>query len=76
MAFILTFRERGNSSAGRGPFSTEYPTRDEARAALVEYVKENWKPELDDYEMPDDEGEMVREFFYEVLQDYDITEVG
>ena len=38
MAFILTFRERGNSWAGRGPFSTEYPTREEAHAALVEYV--------------------------------------
>jgi hypothetical protein len=62
--------------APRGPFSTEHATRDEVHAALVEYVKENWKPELDDYEMPGDEDDMVREFFNEVLQDYEITEVG
>ncbi|HLG96905.1 MAG TPA: hypothetical protein VKX49_11395 [Bryobacteraceae bacterium] len=75
MPFILTLREVGNSWAGRGPFSSEHATRAEAEQALVEYVQGNWKNEFED-EMPSDPQELVRQYFDDVLEAYDISEVG
>jgi hypothetical protein len=73
MAFTLTIRERGNSCAGRGPFTSEHDTESEARAALVAYVKENWDAELE-VEPPTDEDEMIRQYFDDVLEAYEIRE--
>jgi hypothetical protein len=73
MAFTLTIRERGNSWAGRGPFTSEHRSESDAHAALVAYVKENWEAELED-EPPADEDEMVRRYFDDVLEAYEIRE--
>jgi hypothetical protein len=75
MAFILTIRERGNSWAGRSPFTSEHRSEADARAALVAYVKENWEAELED-EPPADEDEMVRQYFDEILEAYEIVKVS
>lgn len=74
MAFVLTFREVGNSWAGRGPFSEEFETREAAERAVFEYVKENWKNEFED-EMPDDPDEAVHQYFEDVLEAYEISEI-
>ena len=73
MAYTLTIRERGNSWAGRSPFSSEHPTQQQAQAALVAYVKENWAAEMGE-EPPADEAEMVQRYFEDVLEAYEITE--
>ena len=73
MTFTLTIRERGNSWAGRSPFTSEHPTESDARAALVAYVKENWAAELED-EPPANHDEMVRQYFEDVLEAYEIRE--
>lgn len=75
MAFILTIRERGNSWAGRSPFSSEHQTQKQAEAALLAYVKENWEAEIGD-EPPTDQDLMVSQYFEEVLEAYEIREVA
>ena len=73
MAYTLTIRERGNSWAGRSPFTSEHRSESDERAALVTYVKENWEAEVGD-EPPADEDEMIRQYFDEVLEAYEIKE--
>jgi hypothetical protein len=76
MAFILTIRERGDSWAGRGPATTSHPTRREAQAALLAYVRRNWDTEMDGEEPPSDGPELVERYFGNVLEAYDITEAA
>ena len=73
MAYILTIRERNDSWAGRSPTSSEHATRGDAEAALCEYVRRNWDAEMGT-EPPEDPGEMVAEYFSEVLEAYEIRE--
>jgi hypothetical protein len=72
--YILTIRERNNSWAGRSPTVSEHASRGEAEAALRDYVQHNWDAEMDT-ERPDDPDDMVDEYFSEVLEAYDITEM-
>jgi hypothetical protein len=74
MAYILTIREPGNSLAGRGRSQARHATEGEAHAALVDWVRENWNLEMDGDELPDDEEEMIRQYFDFVLQEYEIAE--
>ena len=73
--FILTIRERNNSWAGRSPAVSEHANREEAEAALREYVEQNWDAEMDT-ERPDDPEDMVQEYFEQVLEAYEILETA
>ena len=73
MPFILTIRERSHSWAGRPPAQSEHATRVDAEAELLQYVRRNWDAEVCT-EPPDDPGEMIQEYFAEVLESYDIIE--
>ncbi len=75
MAFILTIRDRGDSWAGRSPCTSEHRTESGARAALVAYVKENWESELEG-QPPADEDDMVTEYFENVREAYEISELA
>lgn len=74
MPFVLVISEVNNSWAGRGPLASTHATRAEAHAALVDFVKENWGVEMDGDALPDDEEEMIRQYFDFVLQKYEIAE--
>jgi hypothetical protein len=76
MPFVLIIRERGHSWAGRGPLATTHATRVEAEASLVDWVKENWDVEMDGDPLPDDEEDMIRQYFDFVLQEYEIAETS
>lgn len=76
MPFVLVIREVRNSWAGRGPLATMHATEAEAHAELVSWVKENWDDEMDGDELPDDEEEMIRQYFDFVLQEYEIAETA
>jgi hypothetical protein len=73
MSFILTIRERSHSWAGRPPARSEHASRVDAEAELLQYVRRNWAAEVGT-EPPDDPGEMIEEYFEEVLESYDIIE--
>jgi len=73
MPFTLTIRERNDSWAGRQPTTSTHKTREEAEAALYEYVRQNWGAEVGT-RPPSDPGKMAEEYFAEVLESYDITE--
>jgi hypothetical protein len=75
MAYVLTIRERNHFWAGRPPAMSTYPTREAAEAALLEYVRDNWEEELDT-DPPDDPGSMIEEYFEDVLEAYEITELA
>lgn len=74
MPFVLVISEVSNSWAGRGPLASTHATQAEAQAALVQWVRENWDVEMDGDPLPDDEEEMIRQFFDFVLQKYEIAE--
>jgi hypothetical protein len=74
MPFTLVIKERGHSWAGRPPVTSSHATRDEAEAELVSYVRANWDAEVSTDDPPDDPAEMVREYFADVLESYNITE--
>jgi hypothetical protein len=42
----------------------------------VDWVKENWEVEMDGDPLPDDEEEMIRQYFDFVLQEYEIAETA
>ena len=73
MPYILTIRERNDSWAGRSPAVSEHASRGKAEAALREYVSRNWDSEIGT-NPPDDPCAMVREYFAEVLEEYEILE--
>jgi hypothetical protein len=75
MPFTLTIEERGHSWAGRAAIKSSHSTREDAEAELTRYVRANWDAEVgDDSPLPDDHAVMVREYFAEVLEAYDISE--
>jgi len=73
MPLTLVIKERGHSWAGRLPVQSSHATREEAEAELVRYVRANWDAEVG-AEVPDDPAAMVREYFADVLESYNITE--
>jgi len=74
MPFLLTIRERNYSWAGRSPVTSTHEKRAAAEAALADYVRLNWKSEMDSDELPEDSAEMVEQYFSEVLESYAITQ--
>jgi len=75
MPFVLMIRERGSSWAGRDPIATIHSSREAARADLVDYVKESWDAKMD-MEAPEDDDELIDQYFDHVLEEYDITETA
>jgi len=75
MAFVLMIRERGCSWAGRDPIAIVRPTREEAEAELLDYVKENWDAKMGD-DPPEDDDEPVEQYFDRVLEEFDIAETA
>lgn len=75
MPYILTISERGNSWAGRSPVRSEHGSHAEAEAELLDYVRRNWAAEMDT-DQPSDPDRMVREYFSEVLEAYEISDGG
>jgi hypothetical protein len=73
MPFIITIQERSHSWAGRPPVRSEHATHAAAEAELLEYVRRNWDAEIGT-EAPADPGEMVGEYFSEILESYEILE--
>ena len=74
MPFVLIIGERSNSWAGRTPKVTLHNSREQAQAALVDYVKRNWEGEVEGDE-PESADELIQQYFDEVLEFYDIQEV-
>jgi hypothetical protein len=75
MPYILTISELGHSWAGRGPVRSNHKTAEDARTALRDYVARNWDAEVGT-ERPNKPDEMVQEYFSEVLEAYDISEIA
>jgi len=73
MPFLLTIRERNDSWAGRGPAVSTHPSREDAEASLLDYVQRNWDAEVGT-EPPDDPEDMIRQYFDDVLEAYEIAE--
>lgn len=73
MPFLLTIRERNDSWSGRGPVTSTHEVRADVHAALLDYVRWNWHAAVGT-ERPDDPDTMIREYFDEVLEAYEITE--
>jgi hypothetical protein len=72
MPFLLMIRERRYSWAGRDPMAVIHPTREAAQAQLLDYVRENWDDQMGD-EPPEDEDELVEQYFDCVHEEYVIT---
>ena len=75
MPFVLMIRERGYSWVGRGPIADTYATREEAESDLVDYVRRNWDAKIGEIP-PEDDYELVQQYFHWVLEEYDIAETG
>lgn len=75
MPFLLMIRERGCSWAGRGPLAETYATREEAEADLADYVRRNWDAKMSDVP-PEDDDELVEQYFDWVLEAYNIAETA
>ena len=75
MPYVLMIRERGCSWAGRGPIAVIHPTEEEAQADLVDYVRKNWDDKMNE-DPPEDDYELVEEYFDQVLEEYDIAETA
>lgn len=75
MPFVLMIRERGSSWAGREPIATLHASRGEAEAELADYVRGNWEAKMS-YEPPDDDYELVEQYFDKVLEAYEIAETA
>jgi len=75
MPFVLIIRERGSSWAGRDPIATIHPSREEAEAELLAYVREMWEAKMDQ-DPPEDDDEIVERYFDKVLEEYLITEAA
>ena len=71
MPYTLIIRERNHSWAGRPPIRSVHASKDEAEAALIEYVARNWDAEVGD-ERPTGSTGMIEEYFSEVLETYEI----
>jgi hypothetical protein len=75
MPFVLMIRERGCSWAGRGPIAVIHSSEEEAQAQLVDYVRENWDAKMDE-DPPEDEDELIEQYFDRVLEEYVISEAA
>jgi hypothetical protein len=74
MPFVLMIRECNYSWAGRGPIAETYATREEAEADLADYVRRNWDAKMGD-DPPEDDNELVEQYFDWVHEEYDIAEI-
>jgi hypothetical protein len=72
MVYTLTIRERAHPWAGRPAIQTAHPTRAEAEAELLTYVRRNWAAEIGTDE-PDDPDEMIAQHSDEVLETHEIS---
>lgn len=62
MPFVLMIRELRGAWGDRGPITEIFPTREEAEAELLDYVRENWEENM--YEdLPEDQDELVERYF-------------
>jgi hypothetical protein len=52
-----------------------HTTKHDADVAVAQYVRDNWESEMDADEPPSDEAELVRQYFENVPEAYDIVEV-
>jgi hypothetical protein len=68
-------RERGCSWAGRDPIAVIHATEDEAQAELIDYVRENWDVKMDE-DPPEDEDDLIEQYFDQTLEEYIITEAA
>jgi hypothetical protein len=75
MPFVLMIRERGCSWAGRGPIAVIHPSEEATQADLLDYVRENWDARLGD-DPPEDDDELVEQYFDWVLEEHDNTEAA
>ena len=75
MPFVLTIRERGHSWSGRSAVTSFHDTRESADAELLDYVRRNWDAEIG-IDPPDDPDTMIREYFGEVPEAYEIVEAA
>jgi hypothetical protein len=67
MPYILIIKEQNDSWAGRAPVRIVHSTKEEAEAALAEYVTRNWDTEVGD-ERPSDAAQMIGECFSDVME--------
>jgi hypothetical protein len=48
-------------------------SREEAQAELLDYVRENWDDKIDE-DPPEDEEELIDQYFDQTLEEYAISE--
>lgn len=72
--FVLRI-DGGRAWSGRSAIVKTFDTREEAEAALAEYVIVNWGMEMDDIDLPDDTAQAVAEYFVDSEESYAIEEV-
>ncbi len=75
MSYTLTIRERGDSWAGRPPVRTVHASYAQAQDELLDYVRRNWDAEMGT-DQPEDPDDMVRQYFADVLETYEISETS
>ena len=73
MSHVLTIRKRNGSCAGRSSARSVHAARDEAEAALLDYVQPNGDAEMGTNPLDSPEG-AVEEYFAEALEAYEIRE--
>jgi len=73
--FVLSIKERGSSWAGREPIVMTFPTREEAKQEIANYVVEYWDHKMD-IDKPEDPDDMVDTYFDHVFEEYEIVEVS
>jgi hypothetical protein len=71
---VLIIRELGNSWAGRPAVASLHENREAAESELLAYVRRNWEFEIG-IPPPEDPEDVVREYFNEAAEAYDIAEV-
>jgi hypothetical protein len=75
MPFVLMIRELRGAWGERGPITEILPTRAEAEAELLGYVRENWESKMCE-DLPEDEDELVVRYFDCVPEAYDIADAA
>jgi hypothetical protein len=73
MPIAPTTRERGGSGTAQSPVTCS--SFQAARAALIEYVLDNWQTEIGD-KRPVDEHELVDMYSTDVPEAYEITDLA
>lgn len=75
MAYVLMIRETHHSWSGRGPITVIHPSEEAAQAGLANYVRENWNAVMHE-DPPEDDDELVEQYFEYALEEYDIGEAA